>query len=167
MKIDDVRDLFSYTEWANQRILETIRGLSEEQLTRTIESSFPSILGTFAHVVMAEWIWLRRWKGDSPTEAPAWSDKAGSLDEVVENLRAVEAERRALLDSLTDGDLLRELPYKSMKGDPFATRLDHQMAHVANHSTYHRGQLTTMIRQAGAKPPATDLIVYVRTRNAP
>jgi uncharacterized damage-inducible protein DinB len=133
MKVADVRDLFSYTEWANDRILESMRGLSEDQLSREIESSFRSILAT----------------------------------DVVENLRIVENERRELLDSITDEDLLRELPYRSMKGDPFETRLDLQMVHVANHSTYHRGQLTTMIRQAGAVPPATDLIVYVRTRNDP
>ena len=165
MKIDDIRDLFSYTEWANARIIDAARGLSEEQLTREIESSFRSIRDTLAHVAMAEWIWLRRWKGESPTAAPAWSANGASLETIVENLHAVEDERRELLDSITDEDLLRELPYRSIKGDPFETRLDHQMAHVANHSTYHRGQLTTMLRQVGVTPPTTDLIVFIRARN--
>jgi uncharacterized damage-inducible protein DinB len=140
--------------------------MTEEELTRTIVSSFPSIRDTLAHIVMAEWIWLRRWKGESPSAPPQWTENAPSLDTIVDNLRAVEAERRELLDSITDDDLAYELPYRSMKGDPFATRLDHQMAHVANHSTYHRGQLTTMIRQVGAKPPVTDLIHFLRTRNS-
>ncbi len=163
MNVDEIRDLFSYTEWANERILECARGLSEEQFTRTIESSFPSIRETLAHIVMAEWIWLRRWKGESPTQWPEWADLS-SLDAITGQLRAIEAERRELLDSLDEEALHRDLAYRSIKGDPLTTRLDHQMQHVANHSTYHRGQLTTMIRQVGVKPPATDLIVWYRNR---
>lgn len=161
MNVEEIRDLFSYTEWANARIVETLRGLSEEQLTRTIESSFPTIRDTLAHVVMAEWVWLRRWKGESPTAWPAWAENA-TLDTLVESLHAVEEERRELLASLAEDDLRRGVEYRSLKGDPFTTRLDHQMQHLVNHSTYHRGQLTTMIRQVGVKPPATDLIVWFR-----
>lgn len=165
MKVDDIRELFSYTEWANARILEVLEGLSEEQLTRTMESSFPTIRDTWIHIIVAEWIWLCRWKGTSPTAFPSWAENAPSLGVLTKNLRDIEAERRELLDSVTDDDLLRDLPYRSMKGDPFVNPLHFQMAHVANHSTYHRGQLTTMLRQAGAAPPATDLIVFIRTRN--
>ena len=163
MNVDEIRDLFSYTEWANERILETLRGMSEEQLTRPIESSFPSIRETLAHIVMAEWVWLRRWKGESPTEWPEWADLR-SLDAITGHLRAIEAERRELLESLTDDELHRDLSYRSIKGDPFSNPLVGLMQHMVNHSTYHRGQLTTMIRQAGGKPPATDLIVWLRNR---
>jgi uncharacterized damage-inducible protein DinB len=34
--------------------------------------------------------------------------------------------------------------------------------HVVNHSSYHRGQVVTMMRQAGVKPPSTDLILFYR-----
>lgn len=162
MNVEDVRTLYSYTEWANERIIETLRDMSEEQFTRRIESSFPSLRDTLAHIVMAEWVWLRRWKGESPTAVPAWCEGAPSLDTIVENLRAVETERRELIESLTDEDLRRDIAYRSIKGDPFTTRLDHQIAHVANHSTYHRGQITTMMRQIGVTPPSTDMIVYIR-----
>lgn len=164
MNVEDVRTLYSYTEWANARIIETLRGMSGEQFTRTIESSFPSLRDTLAHIVMAEWIWLRRWKGESPDAVPAWTEAGPSLDTIVDHLRAIEAERRELLDSLRDEDLRRDIAYRSIKGDPFTTRLDHQLAHVANHSTYHRGQITTMMRQVGVTPPSTDMILYIRNR---
>lgn len=164
MSVDNVRTLYSYTEWANERIIEALRGVTEEQFTRTIVSSFPSLRDTLAHIVMAEWVWLRRWKGESPTAPPAWTEAAPSLQTIVENLRAIEAERRALLDSLTEDQLRRDIAYRSMSGDPFTTRLDHQLAHVANHSTYHRGQITTMMRQIGVTPPSTDMIFYIRNR---
>ena len=162
MTIDDIRHLFAYTEWANERIVECVRGLSVEQYARTVPSSFPTIRDTLAHIVMAEWIWLRRWKGESPSEPPQWLSAEPPLDVVVENLRAIERERAELLDALNDADLQNDLSYRNMAGDPYANRLGELMSHVVNHSTYHRGQLTTMIRQVGATPPSTDLVNFLR-----
>jgi uncharacterized damage-inducible protein DinB len=162
MNLSDIRHLFAYTEWANDRIVECVRGLSDEQYARMVPSSFPAIRDTLAHIVMAEWIWLRRWKGESPRERPQWSVSEPALDVVVENLRAVERERAALLDTLTDAELQKDLSYRNMAGEPFTNRLGELMSHVVNHSTYHRGQLTTMIRQVGATPPSTDLVNFLR-----
>lgn len=161
MNVDEVRRLFSYTEWANVRILECVRGLDGEQFTRRIESSFPTIRDTLAHIVMAEWVWLRRWAGESPAGPPQWAHEP-SLETMETNLLAVGRERAALLSTLAEEDLKRELSYRTMNGDSCTTPLGDLMVHVTNHSTYHRGQLTTMLRQAGASPPATDLIVFLR-----
>ncbi|HUP48779.1 MAG TPA: DinB family protein [Thermoanaerobaculia bacterium] len=46
--------------------------------------------------------------------------------------------------------------------EPFTNRFLDVLFHVVNHSNYHRGQLITMLRQVGAIPPGTDLIVYRR-----
>lgn len=164
MNRDEVRRLFSYTEWANARTIECVRGLDAEQFARHIDSSFPSVRDTLAHIVMAEWIWLRRWNGESPTERPAWTLNAPSLETIVDNLEAIQRERQELLDRITDEDLQRPLDYRLMNGDPQTTRLGDLMAHVANHSTYHRGQLTTMLRQIGVTPPSTDMIVWLRNK---
>lgn len=161
MNIADVGRLYAYTEWANARIIATIRELSDEQLDRHIDSSFPSIRKTLAHIVSAEWVWLTRWKGESPGAMPAWAVDA-PLDSLVANLTRVESERRELFDSMTDDDLEKTLSYRTLKGDPFSNRFADLCTHVANHSTYHRGQLTTMIRQVGATPPSTDFSVFVR-----
>lgn len=157
--MSDVRPLFAYTEWANARIFECVDSLTDEQYTRTIESSFPSISATLAHLISAEWVWLRRWKGESPLAVPDWANGAprGALHE---KLREVEAERAAFLDTLTDGSLPELFSYRSVKGDPFTRPLGVTLQHVANHSTYHRGQLTTMLRQAGAVPPSTDFTLF-------
>jgi len=128
---------------------------------RKLESSFPNIHATLGHIGMAEWVWLRRWKGESPTQRPWW-DEAPGLETVVENMQAVESERRTYLHSIKDEDLGNGLTYTMMSGKTYTTRLADLFTHVANHSTYHRGQLTTMLRQVGATPPATDMIVYVR-----
>ena len=157
MNVDYFRRLFSYTEWANARFLECVRGLSEEQFTQHIPSSFPTIRDTLGHMVFAEWLWLQRWKGESPTSRPEWT-KEPSLETLETQLRAVERERTELVDSLTDEDVRREFPYRNMAGEPYSALLGELMAHVVNHGTYHRGQLTTMLRQVGATPPSTDLV---------
>lgn len=161
MNVDEARRLFSYTEWANARFLDCVRLLSEEQFTRNIPSSFPTIRDTLAHMIFAEWLWLRRWKGENPTARPEWT-KEPSLDMLEMHLHQVEQERTHLLMTLNDDDLQRDLAYRNMAGDPFTNRLGDLMTHVVNHATYHRGQLTTMLRQAGATPPATDFVtVYL------
>jgi uncharacterized damage-inducible protein DinB len=162
MNIHDVRRLFEYTEWANARIFSVIDDLTEEQFARTIESSFPSIRATLAHVISAEWIWMRRWTGESPASAPDWASGA-PREELHRRLDAVQAERTQLLEALNDDGLAEIVSYRSIRGDAFAYPLGEQMLHVANHSTYHRGQLTTMLRQVGATPPATDWLVFQRS----
>ena len=155
--------MFSYSEWANAAFVETIRGLTGEQYTRHVESSFPTIRDTLAHMTFAEWLWLRRWNRENPTTRPDWT-KDASLDVLETHLREVAEERTQLLMTLTDDDVQRDFPYRNMAGTPYTAKLGEQMAHVVNHATYHRGQLTTMLRQVGAKPPSTDLVnLFVAT----
>lgn len=157
MNVEYFRRLFSYTEWANARMLEVVRGLSGEQFTRELVSSYPTIRDTLGHMIFAEWLWLQRWKGENPASRPDWT-KQPSLETLDAQLREVERERAELLDSLTDEDVQRDLPYRSLAGDPLSAVLGDLMAHVVNHATYHRGQLTTMLRQVGATPPSTDFV---------
>jgi uncharacterized damage-inducible protein DinB len=101
MNLSDVRRLFAYTEWANALFFAVVDQLTEEQYTRAIDSSFPSIQDTLAHVVSSEWVWMRRWKGESPTVVPEWNSGA-SREKLHQQLSAVEAERKVNLDTLDD-----------------------------------------------------------------
>lgn len=158
--------LYEYTDWANDRILAAIATLSEEQFTHDIVSSFPSIRDTIAHIAFAEWIWLNRWKGQSPPGPPEWLTTP-SFATVRDRMHEIAAERRAYLDGLTDAVLDSILHYRSTEGDPFSMPLREVLFHCANHSTHHRGQLVTMLRQVGATPPPTmDYTPFVRSRRS-
>lgn len=161
MTTKEARELFDYGSWATARMFSAAEALTQEQMTAFIESSFPSILGTLAHMVGSEWIWLRRWQGDSPSSRPEWVDQP-SLPDLKDRLASVEAERAALLARLADADLERECSYRGLDGHSFSLPLGHLMRHVVNHATYHRGQLTTMLRQLGQTPPSTDFTRYLR-----
>ncbi len=163
MNVTEIRGLYDYTDWANDRMIAAIRGLSDEQYTREITSSFPSVRATLGHIAGAEWIWLQRWKGTSPAAQPEWAVDA-PVDLLANELRKVASERQTFLRSIDDEALMQPLGYRNLKGDTFTNRLIDILSHVANHSTHHRGQLTTMLRQAGAVPPVTDLIVFFREK---
>jgi uncharacterized damage-inducible protein DinB len=161
MTTGEARELFAYDAWANGLVFEAAAGLSEEQLAHVVASSFPSVVGTLAHLVGAEWVWLRRWLGESPGGFPDWVSKP-VLADIRARLSAIQEEREAFAAGLSDGDLSRPVAYRNLAGKAFSDSLDGLIRHVVNHSTYHRGQVATQLRQLGLKPPSTDLIVFLR-----
>ena len=113
----------------------------------------------------AEWNWYLRWVSNSPTGFP---DAAAFPD--VPTIRAAwrsqEQKVRLLVDSLASADQLdRVLRYRTFDGQEMESAFSQMLQHVVNHGTYHRGQVTTMLRQLGAPPPKPqDLIRFFRER---
>ena len=171
MDLTDIRHLFDYTEWANELAMEAASKLPNDQLRRDFGISHKSIFGTLLHMAGAEWIWLERWNGRSPAKAEAWSqwttESCDDLPTLKERWSGVIHNRNRYVSQLTDSSLADELAFKLLSGDPSSMRLVHQMQHVVNHSTMHRGQVVGMIRQLGIDPPSTDLLFYVRRDVSP
>jgi uncharacterized damage-inducible protein DinB len=160
MSVEEIRYLFRYTVWANAQVFDAAGQLSADELTRDLKNSFPSVRDTLVHLLFAEWVWLRRWEGESPREVLDPS-KYADVDAVRARLDDVARRREELLAGLDDAALARELIYTNSKGERWSYRLGHMMSHVVNHSTYHRGQVVTMMRQLGHDAPSTDLLMYV------
>ena len=171
MNVSDIRHLFDYTEWANQLAMDAAAKLPDEDLRRDVGISHRSIFGTLLHMAGAEWIWLERWHGRSPAKAQAWSqwtpETCADLPALTDRWRNVIDERTRFLSGLAEEQLEAELAFKLLSGDPSSMRLVHQMQHIVNHSTMHRGQIVGMIRQLGIDPPSTDLLFYVRRDVSP
>ena len=159
---DEVRELFAYHRWANARLLEAAGTLSVEDFGRDLGSSFPSVRATLAHLLSADWIWLERWRGTSPTAGPDWD--AGTHAVLAVRWTELERAQKAFLDALDDADLDRDVSYRALNGAPHRNPLGELCRHLVNHGTYHRGQVATLLRQLGVKPPQTDLILYYRER---
>ena len=159
MDIETIRDLYAYNRWANARSLEGASAVSSADFTKEIGGSFASLRGTLAHMYGAEWIWLERWRGNSPRSLPFPLDFPD-----VETIRTrwldVEREQTEFLDAIDPERLGEVISYVNLKGDTFAYPLRRMLQHVVNHSTYHRGQITTLLRQLGATPLSTDLRLY-------
>jgi len=171
MDLSDIKQLFSYTEWANDLAMEAASKLPDESLRREVGISHKSIFGTLLHMAGAEWIWLERWHGRSPAKAEAWSlwttESCADLATLKERWSNLVDQRTRYVSELDDASLAAELSFKLLSGDPGSMRLSDQMQHVVNHATLHRGQVVGMIRQLGIEPPATDLIFYLRREISP
>jgi uncharacterized damage-inducible protein DinB len=157
----DIDQLYRYNKWANDSVLNAVASLSAEQLTRRLEGSFSSVRDTLVHLMAAEWIWLRRWKGVSPRallEPAEFPDFAALKSKWAE----IQSEQMDFVNQLTDQALEQIIAYTNVANQPGRFPLGRLMQHVANHSTYHRGQITNFLRQLGAQPVATDFIVYLR-----
>lgn len=159
--LDEILDLYAYNRWANGRTLDAAAALADEDYIRDLGSSFPSIRDTLEHILAAEWIWLSRWRGMSPTRLR--SDWNPVMHRALRGRwSAFEADQGEFLARLTEERLAGTITYRQLSGEEFADPLWRLMRHVVNHSTYHRGQVTTMLRQLGARAAPTDLVVYHR-----
>jgi uncharacterized damage-inducible protein DinB len=159
----EIQQLYDYNAWANQRSLAAAERLTPEQFTKPLGSSFSSIRDTLAHICGAEWIWLERFQGRSPAALPNVTEFE-DLASLREHWLEQEQRLLAFAGGLTQSDLDREMEYKTLKFGVYRNPLWQSMQHLVNHGTYHRGQVTTMLRQLGAEPVLTDLMHFYRER---
>jgi uncharacterized damage-inducible protein DinB len=147
--MDHLRSLLDHMAWADERVLESLR--QPRVRARALE--------LYAHVLGAEHRWLARLEGRVPTV------------EVWPRLTIAECERLGLenrvafrnyVDRLTSDDLRRSVRYRNSAGQEFDGAIEDILVHVAMHGSYHRGQVTLLVRDAGAKPQPTDYIAFVR-----
>src|ERR1051326_2604208 len=101
---EDIEQLYKYNRWANGAVFKTVAALSAEQFNQKLGGSFPSVRETLVHMMGAEWIWLRRWKGESP-KALLSAAEFPDLDSVKAKWREVEAEQMDFVNQLTDASL--------------------------------------------------------------
>ena len=94
----EITRLFDFNRWANRRTLEACDSLSPDELGRPVGGSFSTVLGTLAHLIGAEWVWLERWQGRSPRALP---DGFANLAELRSELEEIEKGQKKFLEGLT------------------------------------------------------------------
>lgn len=168
MTKEDIQLLYQYDRWANGRVLDALSTLSDEEFNRDLGGSFPSIRNTLVHILGGDWIWLTYWK-EPPQDDQEVASLRARRDALLTPegfataaaLRArwseIESELAEFVNSLADESLEQLLPFRDTK-----IKLRLLMQHLANHSTYHRGQIALMMRQLGHQPPATDFHVFLK-----
>jgi uncharacterized damage-inducible protein DinB len=163
---DDLRRLLDYGSWANRKLVRAAATLGTDDFKRELGGSHGGVRGTLTHIMGAEWIWLERWKGLSPTKRIDEGEFQNVL-QLRERWKAIEAHRDAWFDSLRERELVEILRYRTLDGKPYGAPLWQLVQHVVNHGSYHRGAVSHMLRQFGGKPPSTDMVFYDREQGAP
>lgn len=159
MDVAFISELYSYNRWENAKNLMVASRLDNQAFTCELGNSFSSVRDTLVHILGAEWIWLERWNGRSPKALPS-SAELPTLAAITARWRQVEEGQNSLLQGLRAADLSAAVSYVNPRGETWTYPLGQQMLHVLNHSSYHRGQITTLLRQLGAEPVSTDLLLY-------
>jgi uncharacterized damage-inducible protein DinB len=157
----DLGRLFDYTAWANHRVMRVAATLSVDDFKRDLKSSHGGVRGTLTHTMSAEWVWLERWKGVSPVKHFDEGDFP-TLLEMRERWSVIEDHRASWLGALAEDGPKGVVRYATFDGRTFESALWTLAQHVANHSTYHRGQVIAMLRQLGAKAVGTDMVLWDR-----
>ncbi len=164
MTLNEIKLLHAFNSWADNRIFEGVAQLTPEQYQQDMKSSHGSIHGTLTHIVGAEKIWLSRWVG-KPDATLLSPHDVESLHDVKEIWQRVGYETAKFLSAMTDRKLQETFTYTTTKGEQYTTIFWQAFQHLVDHSSYHRGQVITLMRQLGVKPPVTGMIAFFRELN--
>jgi len=157
------RDLLLYMLWADRQMLKSVRPVDAEHLTRDAGVSFHSLLGTMAHMLGAQKLWLSRFLGhpDSFVLGPGdFPDLLSWIKAWEETASGVEA----FLAGVADEQLAAPLSWTSLEGVAHTRPLWQPILQLVNHTTYHRGQVVSLLRQMGYPAESTDLIQFFAER---
>jgi uncharacterized damage-inducible protein DinB len=153
-----------YNAWANRRLYEAAAGLDDAARRRDEGAFFGSLHRTLNHVLVADVIWLARFRGQG---GPAWSlDHVAhdDFDELRGGREALDADIEAYVDGLSEADLAAGFSYArvSAPDERITQPLAPALAHVFNHQTHHRGQCHMILTRLTGEAPPLDLIFFQR-----
>lgn len=166
------RALARYNRWMNDKLYAVCAELGDEDRKRDRGAYFASIHGTLNHLLLGDRIWLGRFKSD-PSFVDGLDRRGHTLsDELYADFEELHRERAktdeelaAWVANLTPQSLDASLRYVR-KGTTHESPLWHAVMHLFNHQTHHRGQVTTLLYQAGKDPGVTDLVAMLREEAA-
>jgi uncharacterized damage-inducible protein DinB len=164
MDISYFRTLYDYHYWARDKLLDTVRTLSEAEYYARRPMDYGSIHATFVHGYAGDYVWYRRWHGESPPRLIT-PDDIPTIDELERRWKELEQQVGAFLEGLTDEDLrTRVVEYRNTEGIEATRMLWQTMAHLINHGTNHRSEVAAAATQLGHSPGDLDMTVFFGLR---
>ncbi len=143
--------MFQYNDWANEQILNSFKFL---------EPIPEKCLLLFSHIIAAQDVWCERLAGSHDWNIQIWD--VYSYQECTLLSSQSTQEWLKLVRKLKQKDFDKLIKYKNSKGNSSETPVRDILAHVINHSTYHRAQISQLLKQNNVEPPITDFIFYSR-----
>ena len=154
----------AYNLWANKSITDLILTLDQAQHHQKVESSFPNLHATVLHMWIAETAWWQRVKLQEKIIIPTEAENP-TMKDVVNGLLVQSALWEDWVKNASEMMLKHVYAFQNSKKELFKQPVYETVMHVINHSTYHRGQLVTMMRTLGVKTiPQTDFSVFARKK---
>lgn len=157
-----IGSLFEYMRWADQTMVRAADPVRDDAYYMPRGVSHGSIHALLVHSMAAQDVWLRRWRGDGDARIDTAAD-VSTRDALRRRWPVVHDALFAFLDAETDESLARAVTARNTYGERFTLPVGATMLHVVDHATYHRGQLNSMLKQAGVEPVAPYLQRYLAT----
>jgi uncharacterized damage-inducible protein DinB len=154
--------LFQYMRWADDLMVQAVSTVPDDAYHFPRAISHGSIHSLLVHAMAAQDVWLRRWQGDGDARIETVAEYPTRATLLV-RWPVVHRALFDFLDHQSDASLSRPVTAKNTYGERFTLPLGATMLHVVDHATYHRGQLNSMLKQAGAQPTAPYLQRYLAT----
>ncbi len=164
---DTASMLARYNAWANALIFEAVAALPAGEATRERQSVFRNMVHTLNHNYVIDLIWQAHLEGRDHGFGARNTKDHPPLEELQGRQQAIDAWYIEWADQLTDAALAEKVHFTLIGGNQGVMTRGEILLHVVNHTTYHRGFVADLFYQVPAKPPATDLPVYLRERDSP
>ncbi len=148
-----MRNLFDYLRWGDLQMLEAASKLPEEEYYKNRNISSGSIHSVLVHAMAAQWMWLQRWERKHPMRIEDAKDYP-TREALAARWPVVHLGLSQFLDRQNAKALEAPFTYQTATGEVVTGALGDFLFHLADHGTYHRGQLNTMIKQGGGTPVA-------------
>ncbi|WP_158598248.1 DinB family protein [Falsibacillus albus] len=160
------KKFYDYHVWANKRVFTHLKSLPEGICDKELDSGFPSISAVLKHIYLTDFVWLQTMQGSAFDETRQLAvKKRGLIQEL--SLQELEAEYEVLAHSFNKffqenkSVMDQGFTVKHPELGEVETTLADLALHVSNHGTYHRGNITTMLRQIGHPGPSTDYVYFI------
>ncbi len=178
-KLELIREVYAHNEWANNRILDTAAKVPEAALRTQPLGSYTTIIADLAHVVGAQVSWLNRWRTGVTPEDILRFDEMSTLAEVRAEAETSHQALRDYFAALAEKDVDAEAEYELWTDPSWSEEKKAEVAarfanpqvwprwmmfhHLANHGTYHRGEIALMLTALGESPGELDFLHYQRS----
>lgn len=147
--IEHLRQLFAYDDWANRRVIVSLKSGGTEKARRIL-----------SHILITKQEYFERLYNKDSTGFDFWPDL--SLDECSTLARSTAESYEGLLRKFDDEGLGLTAKYKTSEGVPHSNTFRELLTHVLFHSSIHRGNIILTLRENGFEPPKIDYIIYLR-----
>jgi len=158
---DTARMLARYNAWADKLIYDAVAALPEGEATKPRQSLFQNMVHTLNHNYVIDLIWQAHLEGRKHGFETRNTKDHPPLEDLRGKQEAIDAWYVEWVDGLIDAALGEQVHFTLIGGNPGAMTRGEILLHVVNHTTYHRGFVADLFYQVPARPPATDLPVFL------
>ncbi len=153
--------LADYHQWAHARLLQYVEALSKEEYHQPCGLYFTSVHGTYNHMLVGDYLWYGRFVNERVDLPGLDHELCTSRASLVAALTVQTNKWVDYIEQLTEGRLEENLTYHSVAGVQYSLPKGQLLAHVFNHGTHHRGQVSSIVTQLGYPCPEIDMVYFM------